>query len=103
MEQPNEQHSFSNQGLICRAPGRLLFCIPNCAVGQESQFPEFPRKCLLGLSTNKKNILAMCPVFSGVMSPCDLFSINNVFLLILNFVNIRKQHCNIPLELIYEK
>ena len=56
MEQPNDR-SLTNQGLIFGDPGRLLSCIPDRVAGQESQFAEFPRKCLLGLSTNERKYL----------------------------------------------
>ncbi len=41
-----KDRSYSKEGLIFRAPSRLLSSIPDCVTGQESQFADFPHERL---------------------------------------------------------
>ena len=60
MKQPKVR-SQRDQGLALRAPIRLLSSIPDRVAEQESQFDEFPKTCLLRLSTNGREYLGNVP------------------------------------------
>ena len=60
MEQQCER-SQTNEGLVFGALSRLLSTIPDRVTGKESQFAEFPQKCLLRFSTNEREYLGNVP------------------------------------------
>ena len=51
------ERSRTDEGLVFGAPSRLLSSIPDRVAGQESQFAEFPQKCLPSLSTDEREYL----------------------------------------------
>ena len=51
------ERSGTDEGLVFGAPSRLLSSIPDRVAGQESQFAEFPQKCLPRLSTDEREYL----------------------------------------------
>ena len=51
------ERSRTDKGLVFGAQSRLLSSIPDHVAGQESQFAEFPQKCLPRLSTDEGEYL----------------------------------------------